>query len=116
MKDPIWQIIGTEYEKVNIYPLINKPRDYTRMAFFASAEGLSTNFGYFSRINHTIKERLSDEMYMNFNNGDFPEKTFYVIQDDDLWKTLLISYDKNISSVFIGEIDGYKLLIPGFNK
>ena len=116
LKDPIWQMIGIEYEKVNIYPLINKPRDYTRMAFFASTEGLSTNFGYFSRINHTIKERLNNEMYMDFNNGDFPEKTFYIIQDDDLWKALLISYDKNISSVFIGEIDGYKLLIPGFNK
>ncbi|MBT3476115.1 hypothetical protein HN460_04170 [bacterium] len=116
LRNPIWHIVGKEYKKVKIYPLVNKPKDYTRMAFFASTRGLSTNFGYFSRINHTVKERLNDRMYKNLKDGVFPERTFYIIQDDLLWKTLLTTYNENSSSVFIGEIDGYKLLIPGLRK
>ncbi len=52
LKDPIWKIVEKDYKKINIYPIKNKPKDYTRIAFFASEKGLSTNFGYFSRINH----------------------------------------------------------------
>lgn len=111
LKDPIWKLVEGEYKKINIYPIINKPKDYTRIAFFASEKGLSTNFGYFSRINHTTEERLNNKMNKDFDKGTFEDSTIYIIQDDQKWKFLKEVYSNNLS-FFIDEVDGYKVFIP----
>tara|TARA_B100000475_G_scaffold175036_1_gene138640 strand:- start:122 stop:1822 length:1701 start_codon:yes stop_codon:yes gene_type:complete len=116
LKDPIWKIIEKDYKKINIYPIKNKPKDYTRIAFFASEKGLSTNFGYFSRINHTIEERLNNKMINDFNKGTFNEKIVYIIQDDVKWDLLNELYSKDSLDFFIKEVDGYRLFIPNLTN
>ena len=115
LKDEVWLKVVGKYKKINIYPLVNKPKDYTRMAFFASENGMSTNFGYFSRINHKTKEKLNRVMMRDFNTGDYPKNTLYVIQDDELWNSLL-ELNSNESDIFMDEVDGYKILIPYLDK
>ena len=115
LKDEVWLKVVGKYKKINIYPLVNKPKDYTRMAFFASENGMSTNFGYFSRINHTTEEKLNRVMMRDFNTGDYPKNTLYVIQDDELWNSLL-ELNLNESDIFMDEVDGYKILIPYLDK
>ena len=116
LKDPIWKIVEKDYKKINIYPIKNKPKDYTRIAFFASEKGLSTNFGYFSRINHTIEERLNNKMINDFNKGTFNEKIVYIIQDDVKWDLLNELYSKDSLDFFIKEVDGYRLFIPNLTN
>ena len=116
LKDPIWKIVEKDYKKINIYPIKNKPKDYTRIAFFASEKGLSTNFGYFSRINHTIEERLNNKMINDFNKGTFNEKIVYIIQDDVKWNLLNELYSKDSLDFFIKEVDGYRLFIPNLKN
>ena len=91
-------------------------RDSTRIAFFASEKGLSTNFGYFSRINHTIEERLNNKMINDFNKGTFNEKIVYIIQDDVKWNLLNELYSKDSLDFFIKEVDGYRLFIPNLKN
>ncbi|MFL2641739.1 MAG: DUF6311 domain-containing protein [Thermodesulfobacteriota bacterium] len=116
LKDPIWKIVEKDYKKINIYPIKNKPKDYTRIAFFASEKGLSTNFGYFSRINHTIEERLNNKMINDFNKGTFNEKIVYIIQDDVKWDLLNELYSEDSLDFFIKEVDGYRLFIPNLTN
>ena len=116
LKDPIWKIVEKDYKKINIYPIKNKPKDYTRIAFFASEKGLSTNFGYFSRINHTIEERLNNKMINDFNKGTFIEKIVYIIEDDVKWNLLNELYSKDSLDFFIKEVDGYRLFIPNLKN
>jgi len=116
LKDPIWEVVSKEYKVISIYPLVNKPKDYTRLAFFASSKGLATNFGYFSRINHTIKEKLNNKMDKDFNSGTFDGKTIFIIQDDSRWSLLNKLYLKDNSKFFIEEVDGYKVFAPNFYK
>ena len=76
---------------------------------------MSTNFGYFSRINHTTEEKLNRVMMRDFNTGDYPKNTLYVIQDDELWNSLL-ELNLNESDIFMDEVDVYKILIPYLDK
>ena len=116
LDNTVWKIIEKDYDKINIFPIKNKPRDYTRIAFFASDKGLSTNFGYFSRINHTIEERLNNKMIKDFNEGTFDQKTIYIIQDEKIWNLLKKLYSNPSLGFFIEEVDDYKLFIPNFKK
>ena len=116
LKNPIWKIVEKNYSKINIYPIKNKPKDYTRIAFFASQNGLSTNFGYFSRINHTTEERFNNKMIKDFNEGTFEKRTIYIIQDDEKWKFLKDTYSTSEGSFYVNEVDGYRVFIPALKK
>ncbi len=111
LRDPIWEEIASKYDKIRMYPIKNKPRNYIELAYFASENNMSTNFGYFSRVNHTTEDIINSKLLEELENNKLSKKSIYIIRDSTLWESLQKSQNK---ANFLGVLDGYRVLVPNF--
>ena len=109
LKDPMWQSLKFEYNKIRMYPIKNKPRDYIKLAYFASTNKMSTNFGYFSRVNHTTEDILNRELLEELQDNTLSKETIYIINDDIIWE--LVKKNKTEKNL-VGIFDGFRVLAP----
>jgi len=111
LKDPMWEELASKYDKIRMYPIKNKPRNYIELAYFASQNNMSTNFGYFSRVNHTTEDIINNKLLEELTNNKLSPKSIYIIRDSALWESLQKSQSE---ANFLGILDGYRVLIPNF--
>jgi len=111
LKDPMWEELASKYDKIRMYPIKNKPRNYIELAYFASQNNMSTNFGYFSRVNHTTEDIINNKLLEELTNNKLSQKSIYIIRDSALWESLQKSQSE---ANFLGVLDGYRVLIPNF--
>ena len=111
LKDPMWEELASKYDKIRMYPIKNKPRNYIELAYFASQNNMSTNFGYFSRVNHTTEDIINNKLLEELTSNKLSQKSIYIIRDSALWESLQKSQSE---ANFLGVLDGYRVLIPNF--
>ncbi len=107
LKNPMWQNFKSKYNKIRMYPIKNRPRDYIKLAYFASTNKISTNFGYFSRVNHTTEDILNKKLFEELKNNNLSKETIYIINNDDVWE--LVQKNKTEKN-FVGILDGFRVL------
>ena len=72
---------------------------------------MSTNFGYFSRVNHTTEDIINNKLLEELTSNKLSQKSIYIIRDSALWESLQKSQSE---ANFLGVLDGYRVLIPNF--
>jgi hypothetical protein len=113
---PQWVLLDRQYRHaVFIRPhqltayLVGWSLNYRRLALRAAHDGLSVNIGYLSRVNEPALDAAQLKREALLLSGQAEPSTFYVIDDSDLWQSILCAPDHG---QWHGVLDGALLLVP----
>ena len=107
LKNPIWNNFAKKYKKIIYVVPTRFPKDYFKLAFFASKNNMKTNFGYFSRVNKNNVKKENTKLLEKINKNNFDQDSLYVFFHPGTWEMVTKSNPK-LTMI----IDGYKILAP----
>jgi len=110
-KNKIWNKVTSKYNKFTYVIPKNRPGDYFEIAFLAARNKIQINFGYFARYSKKNEKIEKERLVYEINKGIFDKNAAYFFWNEELFNIAKLTkgeYD------LIDEIDGYKILLPGF--
>lgn len=105
LENEFWNKAKSQYDHISF---THKVENYTYIAYFASMNGLTMDYGYFARDPKQLKDYLEDNK-KDLTSGNFNGNTLYVLNQDK--ETLSILLDGNYKDL-VKEIDGYIVFSP----
>lgn len=116
LASPIWQEFGNRYRHLvflqpsSVSPyLVGWIPDYKLMALFAAHDGMSVNVAYLARIDLKALATKRAWRASLLSSGAAEAKTFYVVEDAQLWAKVLCAPEHD---QWHGRIDGLPVLLP----
>ena len=111
LTDPYWDLLGNRYENLIVYPPLQKDEagEWIVMGNFAASYQLGTNSFYFSRWDVTQYEGPASELRYDLILNELDPKSFYIVNDNDLWDGLVQSPRK---VAFMGTINNRNIIAP----
>ena len=113
MVSSAWQDIAQRYKTITLVLPDNAPVDWLPISQFASTHGMSTNAGYFARVDPEIKARMREQLASTVTSGQYDPETLYIFNDTFLWEMALANTAPADS---IGNLDGFRVLAPAYNQ
>lgn len=105
LEDEFWNKAKTEYIHVSFTHSVS---NYAPIAYYASMNGLTMDYGYFARDPKQLIQSLIDNKNALLS-GNFKEDTLYVLNEDNETVKLLLDGAYNN---LVKEVDGYILFSP----
>ena len=109
--DPAWEPIIVDKTKLLVVSE-SKLYDYANwvwVANFAAQNKLSTNAGYFSRIDNESFLSFEAKLFDQASSSELSADSVYIIDQEDIWQKLLA---KSKTFRFIGVLNGFKVVSP----
>ena len=107
----IWNDFGTQYKKLERYPVQNQSEDWQIFASFAAQHAMGTNSVFLARFDELKLRQANERVNRALRSGSLDNKVFYVI---DLWKKNPTPLQFNPEKDALAQIDGYNVLAPGW--
>ena len=109
--NPVWNDFGTQYKKLERYPVQNQSEDWQIFASFAAQHAMGTNSVFLARFDELKLRQANERVNRALRSGSLDNKVLYVI---DLWKENPIPLQFNPEKDVLARIDGYNVLAPGW--
>ena len=85
LKSPLWQSVGTEFNKVIVYPpfirTVTDDDDWKYLGLYAYEHHMSFNAGYVCRNPETEMRANQEELKSSFQKGDLDPQAIYIFAD-----------------------------------
>jgi hypothetical protein len=116
MAAPLWAELASHYQHVAYLLPASVPvgmvafmPSYRAVGEYAATNGMSLNIAYLARVDDQKMAAARAVRIALLSRGRAEPGTFYVIEDDSLWKQLLCVPD---STFWFGRVDGLKVIVP----
>jgi hypothetical protein len=116
LTSPLWGKLLPHYENLRIIPPGSKDRFYEDIAFLAAEYGLPTDSVYLARYDHQRVQNLFRQTENMLRSGRYDAKTLYVVPPEEKQAAWFIRQTPKPEHVWIGEIDGYIVIAPGWQE
>lgn len=113
MASPLWQEFSKRYDAVVLVLPGNGPALWMPVAQFAATHGMSTNAGYFARVDAQEEKRLLAQLDNTVKSKQYDPAVLYVFNDDKLWNQAAANTDPDN---VVGVLDGFRIVAPNFGK
>ena len=109
--DPAWEEILVDKTKLLVVSELRAVAygNWMWVSNFAARNKLSTNAGYFARIDTESMLAFESKLFDEVSNGKLSADSVYIIDREDVWQKLLA---KPNSAKFIGELNGFRVISP----
>jgi hypothetical protein len=109
--DKYWDVLANNYQNVIVYPPLQKDvaGEWISVGEFAARKNLGTNSFYFSRWDVKQYEGPTAELRYDLILNELDPKSFYIVNDNDLWDGLVQSPRK---VAFMGTINNKNIIAP----
>ena len=111
LKNPAWDLFGTQYQNLVRYPVHNQGNDWQYFASYAATHKMGTNSVFLARLDETKLTSSDQKINLQLRSGSLDRKSLYVL---DLWKTNPepILFDPTVDALL--KLDGFTVLAPGW--
>ncbi|HEY5798950.1 MAG TPA: hypothetical protein VIT92_01950, partial [Burkholderiaceae bacterium] len=106
-----WQQAAKTYRHIAFVLPVNDTPGYLPLAMLAAPNQMSLNGGYQARIDAVALERVHAALRETVRTGAYAADTLYIFNDDTLWLDAHATFKQ---PGFIGRIDGYNVIAPGY--
>ena len=111
LRSPEWNIIANNYKKVFLVMPGNIPKNWIILSDFAVVHHMSTNFGYFARIDNKKLQQAQIKLGESIISNNFDPGALYFFENDACWNLAIAQLQK---SDFAGLKDGLRFIAPNF--
>ena len=109
MSSPSWNDLAKRYKTIMVVLPRNSSENWIPIPQFAAAHHMSTNSGYFARVDSKKEDLMREQLTDVVKNNTYDPATLYVFKDEALWK--LASETIKETNV-LGVLDGFRILAP----
>jgi hypothetical protein len=92
LKSPLWQSVGTKFNKVIIYPpyilTVTNDADWEYLVLYAYEHHMSINTGLVARDQSTEMRAQQEELKSTFQKGDLDPRSIYIFADPPTSETV----------------------------
>lgn len=113
MSSPLWTELSSRYKSVIVVLPSNGPADWMPIAEFAATHSMSTNAGYFARVDAKAEQRTTEQLKDTVQSQHYNPDYLYVFNDDELWNKAAENTDPNN---VVGVLDGFRIVAPAFGN
>ena len=110
MASPLWQDFARRYTSLIVVLPGNASAQWLPIAQFAATHGMSTNTGYFARIDPVIEKNMQTALNEAVTSQTYRQDALYIFEDDALWA---LASSNTLASDVSGVLDGFRILAPG---
>ena len=113
MASPLWQDFSRRYTSIIVVLPGNASAQWLPIAQFAATHDMSTNTGYFARIDPVIEKNMHAILNEAVSTQKYSQDALYIFEDDALWTA---ASSNTPASDVSGVLDGFRILAPGLKS
>ena len=119
LRSDFWQKVPQKYKAiVCVLPLDqpephDQPENYFPVCYFSALHRMSINQAYLARIDQRKLEVSRARLLRTIVDGQLDPERLYVFQSPALWATAILRTSR---SDWVGVVDGFKIIAPGWGK
>jgi hypothetical protein len=119
LKSEFWRRVSEKYDGIAcVLPLDqpephDEPENYFPVCYFSALHHMSINQAYLARIDQRKLDASRASLIHSIQDGHLNSRMLYVFQSPALWATAIL---KASPSDWIGVVDGFKIIAPGWGN
>jgi hypothetical protein len=105
----LWKELAGNYNNLKYILPSNYAQNFKDLSYFALENDLTTNVGYFARVNNNAISTQRKILHNNLVYEDTFDHALYIFNDKSLWQYAI---NKSKDTDFVGIIDNFRVIAP----